>query len=107
MPEVIPQTDASVPNAEVIASQPAMLSNLLFANLVANINLSQQNAVATQQALNELGLAILAKSVNLISNLSPEEARSDEELLTGNSLAETLADLKATLQAFQPVTAKP
>ena len=107
MPEVISQTDASVPNAEVIASQPAMLSNLLFANLVANINLSQQNAVAAQQALNELGLAILAKSVNLISNLSPEEARSDVALLTGNSLAETLADLKATLQAFQPVTAKP
>ncbi|HZS48316.1 MAG TPA: hypothetical protein VFC63_24820 [Blastocatellia bacterium] len=84
-----------------ISEQTAMLSNLVYANLVANVNLSQQNAVANQQAMNELGVAILGKVVNLISNLGPLEARSATEILTGNTFAELIVDLKAALAAVQ------
>lgn len=83
-----------------IAEQPAMLANLAFANLVANTNLAQQNAVANQQAMNELGISVVAKGVTVLSQLSPLEARSAVDILTNNELAQTLADLKATVQAF-------
>ncbi|MBO9722681.1 R body protein [Xanthomonas phaseoli pv. dieffenbachiae] len=79
-----------------------MLSNLAYSNTVANTNLSQQNAVANQQAMNELGISIVAKASNTISNLGPLEARSAVDILTNDELAQTIADMKATLQAFAP-----
>jgi hypothetical protein len=38
--------------------------------------------------------------VNMLANLSPLEAMSATELFTGNVLAEQIADLKATVDAF-------
>jgi Killing trait len=98
---VNPQITDAVATSSVssIASQPAMLSNLMLANLIANTNLSQQNAIANQQAMNELGVAILGKSVNLLTTLGPIEAMSVQQVLTGNVVAEDIADLRAALQA--------
>ncbi|MFK2892809.1 hypothetical protein ISS98_16825 [Dyella flagellata] len=51
-----------------------MLSNLAFSNLVANTNLSQQNAVANQQAMNEFGITVVAGAVDLIGNVGAQKA---------------------------------
>jgi hypothetical protein len=64
----------AVASAQVAAEQTANLSNALFANLIHTINISQQNAVAHQQAMNQLSLAITGKLANLIANLSPLQA---------------------------------
>ncbi len=85
----------AIGNLKAISEQPAMLSNLAYSNTVANTNLSAQNAVANQQALNELGVSILGKTVNVVSNLGPLEAKSAQEILTGNTMGELIADLKA------------
>jgi hypothetical protein len=90
----------AIGNLKAISEQPAMFSNLAYSNTVANTNLSQQNAVANQQAMNELGISIVAKASNTISNLGPLEARSAVDILTNDELAQTIADMKATLQAF-------
>lgn len=90
----------AITNLKSIAEQPAMLSNLAYSNVIANTNLSQQNAVANQQAMNELGISIVGKTVNKVSDLGPLEARSAVDILTNNEYAQTIADLKATLQAF-------
>lgn len=90
----------AVTNLKAIAEQPAMLSNLAYSNVVVNTNLSQQNAVANQQAMNELGISIVAKATNTVSNLGPLEARSAVDVLTNDELAQTIADLKAAVQAF-------
>jgi hypothetical protein len=95
----------AIGNLKAISEQPAMLSNLAHANLIANTNLSQQNAVANQQSLNELNISILAKAANTISNLQPLEARSAVDILSNNELAQTIADLKSTVQAFAPAPA--
>jgi hypothetical protein len=87
-------------NLKSIGEQPAMLSNLAYANVIANTNLSQQNAVANQQAMNELGISIVGKTVNSLTNLGPLEARSAVDVLTDNELAQTIADLKASVRAF-------
>lgn len=97
-PEVI--SAVAIGNLKAIAEQPAMLSNLAFANVVSTTNLGQQNAVANQQAVGELGISVLAKGSNTVSDLGPVEARSAVDVLTNNELAQTIADLKGTLEAF-------
>ena len=92
----------AIGNVKSVAEQPSMLSNLAYANQIGNINLSQQNAVANQQALNQLGLSVTGKSVNLVSNLSPMEAVAVVKMDTGNDIAEQLSDIKGTLSAFSP-----
>lgn len=99
-------------NLKALAEQPAMLSNLVYSNLVANTNLAQQNAVTFQQAMNEFGVALTGKTVSLISGLGAVEARSAVDVLSNNELARAIADLKATLlaapalqgnQSYQPI----
>ncbi|MBI5423037.1 MAG: R body protein [Opitutae bacterium] len=77
-----------------------MLSNLAYSNAIANTNLSQQNAVANQQAMNELGISIVGKTVNKVSDLGPLEARSAVDVLTDNALADEIASLRAVIQTF-------
>lgn len=96
----------AIGNLKSIAEQPAMLSNLAYSNTVANTNLSMQNAVANQQTLNEVGVSVLGKTVNLISNLGPLESKSASEILTGNTVAEQIGSLKASVQAFSEKAAK-
>jgi hypothetical protein len=93
-------TVIGITNLKSVGEQPAMLSNLAYSNTIANTNLSQQNAVANQQAMNELGISIVGKTVNKVSDLGPLEARSAVDILTNNELAETIVDLKAAVTAL-------
>lgn len=90
----------AIGNLKSIAEQPAMLSNLAYSNIVANTNLSAQNAVANQQSMNELGVAVTAKTTAGVTNLGPLEARSAVDILTNNEVAQGILDLKASLSAF-------
>ncbi|MEM7251278.1 MAG: RebB family R body protein [Pseudomonadota bacterium] len=104
MPDQLPSDivqSVAIGNLKSISEQPAMLSNLAYSNTVQTTNLSQQNAVSNQQAMNELGVAVVGSTVNKVQNLGPLEARSAVDILTNDELAQTIADLKATLQAFQ------
>ena len=93
-------TVIGITNLKSVGEQPAMLSNLAYSNTIANTNLSQQNAVAHQQAMNELGIAIVGKTVNSVSNLGPLEARSAVDILTNDEVAQTISDLRAAVSAF-------
>lgn len=90
----------AIGNVKSVAEQSSMLSNLAYANLISNVNLSQQNAVSNQQAMNQLGITVTGKVVNLVANLSPMEAVAVVKMDTGNDIAEQLSDLKGTLAAF-------
>ena len=87
--------------------QPSSLSNQAYANALQTRNLSSQNAVANQQALNEVNISVLGKTVNKVGDLSPLEARSAVDVLTNDSVAQTIADLKAAVQAFDPSGSRP
>ena len=78
LPEDIRESIA-IGNVKSVAEQPAMLSNLAFANLVNNINLSQQNALSNQQAMNQLALSVTGKIVNMLSSLGPLEAAAEAD----------------------------
>ncbi|KUF20977.1 hypothetical protein [Xanthomonas phaseoli] len=90
----------AIGNLKAISEQPAMLSNLAYSNVLASNNLGQQNAVSNQQAVTELGIPVVAKATNSLSNIGPLEARSAVDVLTSNELAQTITDLKATVSAF-------
>lgn len=90
----------AIGNVKSVAEQSSMLSNLAYANLISNVNLSQQNAVSNQQAMNQLGVTVTGKVVNLVANLSPMEAVAVVKMDTGNDIAEQLSDIKGTLASF-------
>ena len=93
-------SSVAIGNLKAISEQPAMLSNLAYLNVVSTNNLGQQNAVANQQAVNELGISVVAKGSNTVSNLDPMTARSAVDILTNDEMAQTIADMKSVLQAF-------
>ena len=91
------ETALAIANVKSVAEQPAMLSNLMFANNVSNTNLAQANAVSNQQNMNEVGTSVVGKVVNSITNLGPLEAMSALQILTGNEVAEELIDIKSAM----------
>ena len=87
-----------------ISGQPSSLSSLAYSNSISNNNLTQQNTVANQQAMNQVGQSVLGTTVNLVANLSPMEAVAVVKMDTGNDVAQQLADLKGTVAAFSSPT---
>lgn len=87
-------------NLKAISEQPALLSNLAYSNVLSTNNLGQQNAVSNQQAGNQISAPIVAKAVNTVSDLGPMDSRSAVDVLTNDELAQTIADLKAAVEAF-------
>ena len=90
-----------------IAGQPAMLANLAYGNSVSANNMSQQNAIASQQALDELNIAVTGANVKKTTAAGPLQARSSVDVLTGNELASEIAGLKASLAAFSSKPVSP
>jgi len=86
---------AAIGNIKSVAEQPAMLSNLTFSNLINNDNLSQQNALSNQQAMNQLGLTTSGKAINRITNSVPRDTTAIQKLNTANELAQQIADFRA------------
>ena len=102
----------------------AQLSNSTPANASANTSLSQQNAVANQQAQNQLGMsggqtvglvsaplgarsAVDVLTKNRVFDLGPLQARSSVDVLTDNELAGTLLDIKGVLRQFSDAGVPP
>ncbi|MBM7131233.1 R body protein [Dyella mobilis] len=83
-----------------VCEQPAMLSDLAYSNQVSSTNVAGKSQVSNQDALNRLNQMILAKAVTAVQATGPKTARSDVTVLTSNSIAQELADLKAAIAAF-------
>lgn len=104
---IMPDTTSSIPSEitesiaisslKSIAEQPSVLSNVLLSNLIMNTNMAQQNAVSFQQTQNSIQATVTGKVVGMLTTLGPLEAMSSQQILTGNTTAEEIADLKAAL----------
>ncbi|MEM9216684.1 MAG: hypothetical protein AAGD25_20335 [Cyanobacteria bacterium P01_F01_bin.150] len=99
------QESIAIASVNSIAAQPSELSNLSYSNALTNVNLSQQNTLANQQSVNQVGIAALGDAVNLVSDLSPMEAVAVVKMDTGNDVAQQIADLRAVLS--DPRVVKP
>jgi len=90
-----------------ITGQPSSLSNLAYSNAINNNNLTQQNTVANQQAMNQVAQSILGNAVNLVANLSAMEAVAVTKMDTGNDIAQQIMDLQAAVASGPSPKVKP
>jgi len=90
----------AIANVKSVAEQPAQLANILLGNLIQNTNQAQENAVSFQQTQNSIQATVLGKVVNMLTSLGPLESMSAQQILTGNSVAQEIGALKASIQAF-------
>jgi hypothetical protein len=90
-------------NVKVLADAPAQALGTVYQVMAQTVGLSMQNAVANQQNMNTIDTGVTTQGVNLLYSMPvAAEARGTNEIFSGNALAEMLADLKATLQSFNP-----
>lgn len=95
----------AIANAKSIGEQPAILANLALANQIANANLAQQYALANQQALFQVQLALLAKCVEVIARIDPTGPAVHEQLRAVTDLVTELMDKLSA--AATPPTVEP
>jgi|SRR5215472_18480036 len=90
-------------NVKVLADAPAQAMGTVYQVMAQATGLSMQNAVANQQNMNTIDTSVTTQGVNLLYSMPvAADARGTNEIFSGNALAELIADLKATVQAFRP-----
>lgn len=89
-------------NVKVLADAPAQALGTVYQVMAQTVGLSMQNAVANQQNMNTIDTGVTTQGVNLLYSMPVAAgARGTNEIFSGNALAETIADLKATMQSFR------
>lgn len=78
-----------------VGEQPAILANLALANLIANTNLAQQNAISNQQAMFQLEMTIVSKCVEVIANINPSSAHAAGQMQAMQLLIEMVKQMQA------------
>jgi hypothetical protein len=78
-----------------VGEQPAILANLALANLIANTNLAQQNAISNQQAMFQLEMTIVSKCVEVIANINPSSAHAADQMQAMQQLIGMVKQMQA------------
>jgi hypothetical protein len=78
-----------------VGEQPAILANLALANLIANTNLAQQNAISNQQAMFQLEMTIVSKCVEVIANINPSSAHAANQMTAMQQLIAMVKQMQA------------
>jgi len=89
-------------NVQVLADAPAQALATLYQVMAHSVGIGMQNATAAQQNGTTLGQAAAAQGVSLIYTVDVSaDAVSTQDILSGNSLAQSLASLNAILASIQ------
>jgi len=119
MPDETPTTDTTAVNSQitdavtqsgvgVLADAPSQALASVYQVTAQAVGLSMQNAVANQQNMNTIDTSVTTQATNLLYTMPvAADARGTNEIYSGNSLAEALADLQAVLTAFKPAPPPP
>ena len=88
-------------NVKVLGDAPAQAMGSLYQVAAQVSGLSMENAVANQQQITTLDNVVTTQGVNSISTMVPAIiARTTQEILTGNAIAELVANLKTVMASF-------
>ena len=101
--EVNPQVidDLTITNVKTVAGIPAQLANMMLANMVANQQISNQNATAHQQAMQSLQEFTLAETFGQRAGVDTSEAAAVAKVQSSDQavrLAELGAGVTSILQ---------
>lgn len=91
----------SIPPSKSVQEKPAFLANLAWANVVTNTNESQQNAIANQQAVNQVMMSTMGRLVDQIISSPPGSPTNPALGLTPQSIEELIASWKSKLNDSQ------
>jgi hypothetical protein len=80
-----------------VAAQPSAISNLQFSNVVSGQDIRAKNAILNQQMIGQLSISIAGKTIQKIQADDPLLMKSAQEVLTGNTLSEPIASVKAPI----------
>jgi hypothetical protein len=91
----------TIGNVKTIAETLAAANANLGQMAAHSLGLAMQNSVAQQQALNQISNAVVTQAVNMLLNLDPLEAVGAAKVLTGNDVAQQIAQLAAAVSSVQ------
>jgi len=83
----------AISNAKAVGEQPAILANLALAAQIANVNLEQQNDINKQQALFQLEMATVAKLVEIIMSIDPNNPEAGAQIEAYQKLMTNLVNI--------------
>lgn len=91
-------------NLEVLGIAPAQALATVYMTAAQAVGISIQNATTAQQQAYPLNEALTVQSVNLLFDMGPASAaRETQQLLSGNPLAQYLAQAQALLSTGQQI----
>lgn len=90
-------------NVEIAGVAPAQAMATVYQNMAHSIALSIQNATLGQQQWNNANIAAFAQGLSLLFDTAPAAATGSTDLLTGNALADRLAQGEATVATGQQI----
>jgi len=88
-------------NMKSLGDGPAFYANMGFANAIALQQLAGTNAIAHQQGMQTVLAAAIGGIVKQLITITPEQAMSDNKLMTGNDIASQITTLLAALASNQ------
>ena len=95
-------------NVKVLGDAPAQSMGFLYQMASQATGLGMQNLVANQQHNNTVDTAVVTGAVDLIYTLDvAADAKATTEIMSGNTVAETMEALKAVIEAFTQKPAGP
>lgn len=89
----------AVDNVKAVAGGSAFYSNLAMSNAVSIQNLQQQEALNSARAMEVARLNAVHGGSKFTYELGAEEARANQKLLTGDSVAQQMQSLLAALNS--------
>jgi hypothetical protein len=99
-PQIIDSVTAA--NAKSLGDGPAIAMDIVYQSLAQAISLSFQNAVSSQQRMNEIANVATAAILKDLTSIDPEEAISTaKELSVGTDLPTVIAQLGTALGSLQ------
>ncbi|SLN57783.1 RebB family R body protein [Oceanibacterium hippocampi] len=95
-------------NVKLLGDAPAESIGMLYQMLAQSTGLSMQNLVAAQQHKNSIDSAVTTQGVNLLFTIDTATSGvATNGIFTGNSVAEQMSALKASLAMFKNPPAGP
>jgi len=89
-------------NVKILGDAPGQAMGMVYQVMAHSVGIGMQNANTAQQQMTAVGQAATAEGISLLYTLdTATDAVSTQEILTGNSLAQELASLNASLSAGQ------
>lgn len=89
-------------NVKILGEAPGHAMAMVYQTMAQAVGIGMQNATAAQQSMTTLSQAATVQGINLLFSMDPASAAtSTQKLLTGNSMAQQLAQLNATIAALQ------